>query len=147
MSCTVNQYHDNCQDVTHKIQFLKSENARLKDELKNCEKFATDYEQQVQLFKAELDRAIESLNHEEHTIEGERISIPSESWNRLIKDRDRWKSLAAKLAEALKAQVQMRNTKEPKKMYEHMTWRDNDEHADKLAKEALAEYESVKAGK
>ncbi len=41
------------------------------------------------------------------------------------------------LRKALKGQMQMRDTAKPTKLVEHMAWRDNDDLADKWAKEAL----------
>ena len=45
----------------------------------------------------------------------------------------------AALVKALKAQITMRDMKKPQKLEEELSWRENDELADRLAKEALTE--------
>jgi hypothetical protein len=64
---------------------------------------------------------------------------------KLQADRDRWRTLAGKIAEALKAQRQMRDMNKPRKLDEAISWRDNDDLAEKLTAEALALY--AEAGK
>ena len=44
---------------------------------------------------------------------------------------------------ALKAQMQMRDMKRPTKLDEALTWRENDLYADKLAQEAMAEFNRI----
>lgn len=47
---------------------------------------------------------------------------------------------AAPLAEALEAVQTMRDTVQPRKLDEALTWRENDERAQELARAALARY-------
>lgn len=49
--------------------------------------------------------------------------------------------LIKELVKALKAQMQMRNMKHPRKLEEELCWRDNDDLANKWAVEALAKAE------
>jgi len=72
------------------IERLESENARLKGELKNCEKFATDYEEQVTRLKSELENVHRACD----AIEKERTDY--------LHDCDPWKNIADQLAGVLK---------------------------------------------
>lgn len=60
--------------------------------------------------------------------------------------RDSFKTLAGELAEALKAQIQMRDMKKPTKLEEELSWRENDELAAKMGEEALAAYDKAVKG-
>lgn len=63
--------------------------------------------------------------------------------NKNIDRTDFWRSQCAGLVEALKAQMQMRDMARPKKLDEALSWRDNDDLANKLATEALSSHEKA----
>lgn len=76
-------------DLRERIDALESELSAVKAELASCDKYAKE---QYKSYDAEIDRLKASLDHQEKTHPGEVITIPSASWNRLIKDRDAWKA-------------------------------------------------------
>lgn len=75
------------------------------------------------------------------------VFVPSESYDQLLADRDRWKKLAGELAKALRAQIQMRDSVHPKKLDEHLCWVEDDDLANRWATDVLAAYDSVERGK
>lgn len=62
-------------------------------------------------------------------------------------DRDRWKALAGKMAEALIKKIELHDSVKPKKLDEALAWRSNDELSDRLCNEVLSAYQSALEGK
>lgn len=62
-------------------------------------------------------------------------------------DRDHWKALAGKMAEALIKKIELHDSVKPKKLDEALAWRSNDELSDRLCNEVLSAYQAALEGK
>lgn len=120
---------------------LQAENARLQGELEevkahhryDLEQYRKCQEECEQL-KAEVESY--TVMSKEHA-----LKLNSDIWKTKA---DTYRAAAEGLVKALKAQIQMRDMKKPKKLEEELSWRDNDDLANKWAIDSLAAWEKVR---
>lgn len=140
------------------LSALESERDLLKGELKEALNLTSELKNEISVWREhqcfEVNKQRDTLAKEniQLKIENERLFtdfLKSKVVEKIIeieKSFDTFKKIARELAEALKAQIQMRDMKKPTKLEEELSWRENDELAAKMGEEALAAYDKAVKG-